>query len=136
VKLPELTQLQTHATEVNRVFAHHRMEDIIAELEQLETPFLRETLEKLRAKSPTSLKLTLRLLRLGRATPTLAECLAREYAACHGILASGDFYEGVRAAVIDKDRNPKWSPAGLAAVPDSDIETYFQPAPNGLWGAA
>ncbi|HXV32285.1 MAG TPA: enoyl-CoA hydratase/isomerase family protein, partial [Sinorhizobium sp.] len=62
-----------------------------------------------------SLKLTLSLLRAGRASATLNECLEREYAATIGMLSNPDFYEGVRAAVIDKDRNPKWS-VGLEAV--------------------
>ncbi|MNL78925.1 3-hydroxyisobutyryl-CoA hydrolase [compost metagenome] len=61
------------------------------------------------------MKLTLDLLRAGRRSTSLNECLEREYSATLGMLANPDFYEGVRAAVIDKDRNPEWS-VGLADV--------------------
>ena len=40
--------------------------------------------------------------------------------------------EGIRAQVIDKDRNPKWSPASLAAVTTADVEAYFAPADREL----
>ena len=84
-----------------------------------------ETRATILKRSPTSLKVTLRLLRQGRASADLAECLNRELAACMQILKTPDFYEGVRAAVIDKDRNPKWKPAELAAVSPEAIEPFF-----------
>ena len=49
------------------------------------------------------------------------------------VLASHDFYEGVRAAVIDKDRNPQWRPARLAEVTEADIAAYFRPAAEPLF---
>ena len=68
---------------------------------------------------------TLKLLRLGRATATLEECLVREYRAALEVFASDDFREGVRAAVIDKDRNPKWSPARIEDVTPELLAPYF-----------
>ena len=56
------------------------------------------------------------LLRLGAASTTLEECLAREFHAAAYCLETGDFYEGVRAAVIDKDRKPQWPSAQPGAV--------------------
>ncbi|HEX2265199.1 MAG TPA: enoyl-CoA hydratase/isomerase family protein, partial [Solirubrobacterales bacterium] len=79
------------------------------------------------AASPTGLKLTLRLLRLGRSSRTLEECLVREYRAACRALRGHDFYEGIRAAVIDKDKRPRWSPARLEDVSDALIGEHLAP---------
>jgi enoyl-CoA hydratase len=76
-------------------------------------------------KSPTSMKVTLRLLRLAAKDVDLKASLQREYAATHAVLASNEFYEGVRAAVVDKDRKPQWSPATLSEVTEDILNTYF-----------
>ena len=57
----------------------------------------------------------------------LRESLEREFAAAHHVLASDEFYEGVRAAVVHKDRNPKWRPATLAEVTPEMLARYFNP---------
>ncbi len=84
-------------------------------------------------RSPTSLKLSLRLLRAGRQSSGLVECLEREFGAGVEILRHHDFYEGVRAAIIDKDRNPRWLPAGLSDVTAESIERYLQGKHGGLF---
>ena len=63
---------------------------------------------------------------------TLEDVLRQEYRTTCGALRSHDFEEGIRAQVIDKDRNPKWSPASLAAVTTADVEAYFAPADREL----
>jgi enoyl-CoA hydratase len=68
---------------------------------------------------------TLALLRLARTSASLEECLVREYRAALAVFASDDFREGVRAAVIDKDRNPKWSPARIEDVTPATTAPYF-----------
>ncbi len=85
-------------------------------------------------KSPTSLKVTLALLRAGRTSPDLETCLAREFAATAQTLKTPDFYEGIRAAIIDKDRNPKWSPATLDDVGPEIVEAFLKPHPQPLFG--
>lgn len=119
---PGVASLKTNRVEIDRAFVGDDITAIFAALEVSDTEFSRATVSVLNSKSPISLKLTLRLLRLARSSAGLKECLEREFAACHGVLAGEDFYEGVRAAVIDKDRTPKWSPATLAEVSDADIE--------------
>jgi enoyl-CoA hydratase len=64
-------------------------------------------------------------LRLGRASASLEQCLVREYRAALQVFASDDFREGVRAAVIDKDRNPRWSPAAIGEVTPEMVAPYF-----------
>jgi enoyl-CoA hydratase len=77
--------------------------------------------------SPTGLKLTLKLLRMARGSTSLEECLVREYRAALEIFVNHDFPEGIRAAVIDKDRSPHWLPARIEEVTPEMIARYFVP---------
>jgi len=122
---PHAGHLQHNREVIDRAFRFDSVEEIVAALEAEEGEFAAETRATILKRSPTSLKVTLRLLRQGRASADLAACLNRELAACMQILKAPDFYEGVRAAVIDKDRNPKWKPAELAAVGQEAIEPFF-----------
>ncbi|UXS42345.1 enoyl-CoA hydratase/isomerase family protein [Agrobacterium tumefaciens] len=110
---------------IDATFRFDTVEEIVAALSARHDAFSRETLEVLQKRSPTSLKLTLKLLRLGRESASLIECLEREFAAGTEILRRHDFYEGVRAALVDKDRNPRWQPARLEEVREEDIAPYF-----------
>ncbi|MDR6755596.1 enoyl-CoA hydratase [Mycoplana sp. BE70] len=120
---------------IDRLFAFDTIEAIFRALEREGTPFAEKTLADLKTKSPLSLKVTLRLLRLGRGASSLEACLEREFAATAGVLHGHDFFEGVRAAVIDKDRNPQWRPARIADVTDADVAAFFQPAAKPLFAA-
>lgn len=88
----------------------------------------RQTAALLATRSPTSLKLVCRQLREG-AGRDLDACLRMEYAMAARILEGHDFYEGVRAVVIDKDNNPTWVPDRLDAVSDACIASYFTGEP-------
>lgn len=122
--------LATHRAEIDRAFACDSVEEIVAALESSGSAFARETLNVLGQKSPTSLKVTLKLLRDARHATSLQACLEREFAAGNRVLASDEFYEGVRAAVVDKDRTPKWRPASLAEVTSEFLAPYFTPLDN------
>jgi len=120
---------------IDCAFAGDTVEGILQALAGEPGEFAAEAAGVIASRSPTSLKLTLRLLRAGRTSANLAECLNRELGACKGILYNHDFYEGVRAAVIDKDRNPKWSPASLSDVTAADIDRFFVAAQPPLFAA-
>ena len=124
---PELARLSEHRTLIDRCFAGSSVEAILQALEADNTPFSLKTRDLIASKSPTSLKLTFCLIRLAREADGLEEALEREFAAAVAVAQGHDFYEGVRAAIIDKDRNPRWSPASLAEVDDRDIEACIQP---------
>jgi enoyl-CoA hydratase len=106
-------------------FGYDRMEDIVAALKRDGSELAASTLKTLGEKSPRGMVVTLRLLRLARGSSSLEQCLVREYRAALQVFASDDFREGVRAAVIDKDRNPRWSPAKIEEVTPEMVAPYF-----------
>ena len=79
-------------------------------------------------RSPIALAVTLAAVRRAARLDTLAEVLVQEYRVSCASLRSHDLVEGIRAQLVDKDRNPQWSPATLAAVTDEDVNAYFVPA--------
>ena len=85
-----------------------------------------EAAATIETKSPTAVKLTLASLRRVRGL-SLEETLAQEYRVGLRSLAGPDFREGIRAQVVDKDRNPQWKPASLAEVTAADVEHSFAP---------
>lgn len=117
--------LAAHQGLIDSAFGSDSVEDIMAALSASTTEFAQETLAALHSRSPTSLKLTLMLLRMGRQSSGLVECLEREFTAGCEVLRNHDFYEGVRAALIDKDRDPKWHPQTLQDVTSGDLKRYF-----------
>jgi enoyl-CoA hydratase/carnithine racemase len=110
---------------IDALFAFERMEDIVAALKRDGSDFAQSTLKTLGEKSPRGMVVTLKLLRLAREASTLEECLVREYRAALEVFRSDDFREGVRAAVIDKDRNPTWSPPRIEDVTAEMVAPYF-----------
>ncbi|MGH7113720.1 MAG: enoyl-CoA hydratase/isomerase family protein [Stellaceae bacterium] len=115
---------------IDRCFAGDTIEAILAALAAeaqaggAAADWAAETREGLLTKSPTSLKVTLRQLALGR-DYDLDQALTLEYRLTQHMMAGHDFYEGVRAALIDKDQKPRWRPASLAEVGDDTVAGYF-----------
>jgi enoyl-CoA hydratase len=111
--------------QIDRWFAHDRMQDIVAALQRDGSEPAQATLKTLGEKSPRGMVVTLKLLRLARGSSSLEECLVREYRAALEVFRSDDFREGVRAAVVDKDRNPRWSPPRIEDVTPEMLAPYF-----------
>jgi enoyl-CoA hydratase len=112
-------------SQIDAWFAHDRIQDIVAGLQRDGSELAQSTLKTLNEKSPRGMVVALKLLRLARASASLEECLVREYRAALEVFKSDDFREGVRAAVIDKDRNPRWSPPRIADVTPEMVAPYF-----------
>ncbi|HEV2157411.1 enoyl-CoA hydratase/isomerase family protein [Bradyrhizobium sp.] len=110
---------------IDALFGFDRMEDIFAALKRDGSEFALATLKTLNEKSPRGMVVTLKLLRLARTASSLEECLVREYRAALEVFRSDDFREGVRAAVIDKDRNPTWSPPRIEDVTPQMLAPYL-----------
>jgi enoyl-CoA hydratase len=111
--------------EIDRWFSYDRMEDILAALQRDGSKTALSELKTLNEKSPRGLVVTLKLLRLARPSSSLEQCLVREYRAALQVFRSDDFREGIRAAVIDKDRNPRWSPSRVEDVTPQMLAPYF-----------
>ncbi|MGZ5872866.1 MAG: enoyl-CoA hydratase/isomerase family protein [Bradyrhizobium sp.] len=111
--------------QIDRWFAHDRMDDIFADLQRDGSVLAQSTLKTLNEKSPRGMVVTLKLLRLARTSSSLEQCLVREYRAALEVFRSDDFREGVRAAVIDKDRSPRWSPSRVEDVTPEMLAPYF-----------
>uniref|UniRef100_A0A452YPX0 3-hydroxyisobutyryl-CoA hydrolase n=5 Tax=Aegilops tauschii subsp. strangulata TaxID=200361 RepID=A0A452YPX0_AEGTS len=124
---------------INRCFSKRTVEEIISALEQ-EAPrvtnkLVTAAIQSLRKASPTSLKISLASIREGR-LQTVGECLRREYRmVCHVMRGdfSRDFFEGCRAILVDKDRNPKWMPPTLDQVHDGVVGKYFSKVDDPEW---
>ncbi|MET8978198.1 enoyl-CoA hydratase/isomerase family protein [Streptomyces sp. NPDC004539] len=100
------------------------VEEIVDRLSAYDDPRAKDTAETLLTRSPTSLKVTLAALRRARRL-TLEQALDQEFRiSCHA-LTTHDLVEGVRAQIIDKDRDPHWSPATLAEVTGTDVARFF-----------
>ena len=110
---------------IDALFGFDRMEDIFAALKRDGSEFALATLKTLNEKSPRGMVVTLKLLRLAHSAASLEECLVREYRAALEVFRSDDFREGVRAAVIDKDRNPTWSPPRIEDVTPQMLAPYL-----------
>jgi enoyl-CoA hydratase len=112
---------------IDALFGHDTIEEIVTALAHHPSELAQSALQSMLGNSPTGLKLTLKLLRMARQSKSLEQCLAREYAAALEIFVNHDFPEGIRAAVIDKDRNPHWMPARIEDVTPEMIARYFVP---------
>ena len=113
---------------IDRHFALASVEEIVASLQsggdQAHAAWAQETVKVLAQRSPTMLKVTLEQVRRGRALD-LAACFAMELGIVRRCLDHGDFAEGIRAMLVDKDRNPRWNPATLAEVTPAMVESFF-----------
>jgi enoyl-CoA hydratase/carnithine racemase len=121
----EPSVLSNYRDFIEACFKHDTVESIILALKNHESPWTEQTLTTLKQKSPTSLKVTLKALRRGLIVD-LATCLQMEYRLCEHFMQSHDFYEGVRALIVDKDKNPQWLPVTLDKVTHEIVDSYFE----------
>ncbi|MEE4349870.1 MAG: enoyl-CoA hydratase/isomerase family protein [Pacificimonas sp.] len=121
--------LEAHREEIDRHFGANSVEEIMAGL-SMGSDWAEGQRDLLMKLSPTSMKLTLRALREG-ADDDLAGCLKREYRIVGNIKTGEDFFEGVRAQLIDKDRKPRWNPSNLRDVTGEMVDGYFKTPPHG-----
>jgi enoyl-CoA hydratase len=122
---------------VDRLFRFGRAEDILAALDAeavqdgTDAAFAFASAATIRTKSPISLKIALAQMRRG---PTLdfVGCMQCEFRIVSRVVLGHDFYEGVRAVIVDKDQAPRWLPPTLEDVSDAEVEGHFARLANEL----
>ena len=97
---------------------------IFKSLNKENTPWSKKQLEILGKKSPTSMAVTTKQLSLSLELD-LRDCLSMEFRICQAMMSKHDFYEGVRANLVDKDKKPKWQPATVDDLLEKDIDDHF-----------
>jgi enoyl-CoA hydratase/carnithine racemase len=116
--------------QVNHHFNHETVELIIESLQSASDDWSQKVLATLAKKSPLSLKISLQHLSLVR-EHDLAYCLKQDFRLISRFLAGHDFYEGIRALLIDKTQQPTWQHASVADVTQAEVDAYFAPLPDG-----
>lgn len=102
--------------------------DIVAALQNHEAGPANDAANLIATRSPVSVAVTLEAVRRAAKLDTLEDVLRQEYRTSCASLRSHDLVEGIRAQLVDKDRNPKWSPSSIAEVTQADVDAYFVPA--------
>jgi enoyl-CoA hydratase/carnithine racemase len=120
---------------IDALFAHDRVGDILGRLDAESTSgapdadWARATAATIRTKAPLSLKIALAQMRRGKHW-SFDECMQAEFRIVSRVIHGHDFYEGVRAVIVDKDNAPAWRPATLAEVDAAEVERHFAPLGN------
>jgi enoyl-CoA hydratase len=134
---PGPARLLNHHLVLDDWFAVDEVETILDRLDREGTKdagdaaLARQTASTIRGKSPTSLKIALSQLRQGRCW-SFADSMKAEFRIVSRIIYGHDFYEGVRALILDKDNAPRWAPASLEEVSEAEVNRYFAPVEDEL----
>ncbi|MEH6633171.1 MAG: enoyl-CoA hydratase/isomerase family protein [Halopseudomonas aestusnigri] len=118
--------LATQRSEIDNVFAHDQVEDIVVAASNLGTEWSEKLVKALSKHSPHSMKITLAAIKKAASLSGIEDDLDMEYRLALRMFARPDFSEGVRAAVIDKTGDPKWSPSTLEEVSDDMVTSCFE----------
>ena len=122
--------LQDKLPMIEQAFSGETVEKVLDELSNLGNEWGDKTRSLIEKMSPTSVKVTFRQIREGAKLSSLAECLQMEYRLVRRCCEDHDFYEGVRALLVDKDNSPNWNPKSLSQVTDDAINRYFSELPK------
>ncbi|OSC31584.1 3-hydroxyisobutyryl-CoA hydrolase [Mycobacterium vulneris] len=117
---------------IDECYTGDTVADIVANLRKHGAGPANDAADLIATRSPIALSVTLEAVRRAGKLDTLEDVLAQDYRVSSASLRSHDLVEGIRAQLVDKDRNPKWSPASLSAVTAADIEAYFAPVDDEL----
>ena len=118
---------------IDRLFEGSSLEAVVAALNEAADEgdgFARRTLDTIAGRSPTSLHVAFRQMARG-AGMSMDDCMRMEFRIVNRMLVGHDFYEGIRAVLVDRDNAPAWRPATIEAVETADIDAYFAPLDGG-----
>lgn len=128
---PDGSALEENRASLDAVFALGTIGEILQSVQDDPSDFAKTALRGLSRGAPLLLKTTLAAIRAARDDGSLLGALRNEYRIVSTALQDGELVEGIRAAVIDKDRSPKWKYPTLESVPQDMIERLYRPAKDG-----
>jgi enoyl-CoA hydratase len=126
-----------HQSAIDRFFDHDTIEEILHALdtaaagEGTDAAFAAQAAASMRTKCPTSLKIALAQMRAGSRSD-FEECMRTEFRIVSRVVRGPDFYEGVRAVIVEKDQAPRWQPSSLREVSPGEVARYFEALPDEL----
>lgn len=123
--------LQLIQNQIDNIFNLPNLEDIIDALSQSNAEWANIALKRIMRSSPIAVKVALHLVRAARETPGIPQALQREFRFVSRAMEHGDFIEGVRAAIIDKDRDPQWAYPTIGDVPEDVMKLMTNTASGG-----
>lgn len=125
--------LSERQIDIDQVFSQPTLSDVFRFLQEMSndngedrSQWAEKVLNTMRAKSPASMEIAFRQMREGRKL-SMPECMQLEYRIVSRVLSGSEFYEGIRAAIIDKDGAPRWAPNSIEAVDHNLIDDVFAP---------
>ncbi|MCX2934772.1 enoyl-CoA hydratase/isomerase family protein [Mycobacterium sp. CVI_P3] len=113
---------------IDECYSGETVADIVTALRGRDEDEAKDAADLITSRSPIAASVALESIRRAGKLDTLKDALVQEYRVSSAAARSHDLVEGIRAQIIDKDRNPKWDPPSLAAVTEQDVEQYFTPA--------
>ncbi|HEX7321439.1 MAG TPA: enoyl-CoA hydratase/isomerase family protein [Mycobacterium sp.] len=113
---------------IDECYGGDTVAQILSALQRHDAPGAGAAAQLIATRSPIALSVTHESVRRAAQLATLEDVLVQEFRVSCASLRSHDLVEGIRAQLVDKDRNPSWSPAGLDQVDAADVEAYFAPA--------
>jgi enoyl-CoA hydratase len=129
---PPPSELAAQRDWIDDCFAGDTALDIVAALRGHGGEPAKAAADLIESRSPIAVSVTLEAVRRAAKMGTLEDVLVQDYRVSSASARSHDLVEGIRAQIIDKDRNPKWSPATLAEITAADVEEYFAPVDDDL----
>ncbi|WP_104089663.1 enoyl-CoA hydratase/isomerase family protein [Arthrobacter sp. GMC3] len=124
-EVPPASTLMEARWWIDEAYASDDVGTILERLAHVSDPAAAKAAATIAAKSPTAVTVTLAALRRARVLPTLEDALNQELRVSLRALRWPDFAEGIRAQLVDKDRNPAWTPATLDQVPADVVAQAF-----------
>ena len=125
---PPPSTLAAHRDWIDECYSPGTVAEIVAALGRHSSTDANDAATMIATRSPIALSVTRESVRRAAALETLEDVLTQEYRVSCASLRSHDLVEGIRAQLVDKDRNPRWSPPRLSEVTATDVDAYFAPA--------
>jgi enoyl-CoA hydratase len=119
---------------IDECFAFDTVGQILQALDSHPSAEANATADLIRTKSPSAVAVTLEAVRRAATLTTVEEALEAEFAVSCYLMYDHDAIEGIRALIVDKDRNPLWQPPSNAGVTREYVEAAFAPSKYGTLG--